>query len=533
MDRRGASLTALALILLVCNNAFLAHAYEAKSRPAVNIRKGLALGRTASYFAAAGGESFPPAPLMPIPNARQLKWERGELSMFLHFGINTFHDVEVGSGMEDPASFNPTELNATQWAEAAKHAGFQFVVIVAKHPDGFCNWPSKYTTHSVAASPFRGGKGDVVREVSDAAREVGIGFGLYLAPWDKHEPTYGNTRLYNEYYMGQLTEIMSEYGPVEYIFYDGAKEGGPEMQYHFDQIFALNHELQPTCSIFSDNGPDVRWVGNEAGWAGTTNWATIDRSKVPIGGGYTMPAYLASGEEGAPDWAPAECETTNRYNQWFWHTDGVVRTVPEMVAIYFATVGRNCHLCMNVPPDRRGLIPDEDLAQLRGFRATLDEIFDTDLSEGANVSASSVRGGGGNPDFAPRNVLDADPETYWATDDEVADGYVELELPEERKFNVIRLQEPIFLGQRIAAHTVDIWNGATESWETVVRETTIGNKRLHLIKPVSTKKVRLVILRSRACPLLSSIGLHYYKAETLPVVHRESMPLLGMRNLVQ
>ncbi len=447
----------------------------------------------------------PPDPLLPIPTARQLEWQRDEMRMFVHFTVNTFTDREWGTGKEDPDVFQPAALDVEQWVRVAEETGFEAVILTAKHHDGFALWPSRYTEHDVAGSSWKNGEGDVVGALAEAAREAGLGLGLYLSPWDRHEPTYGQEDAYNEYYLGQLRELLTQYGPLVEVWFDGAKgEDAKDMDYHFDAYWATVRQLLPEAVIFSDEGPDVRWVGNEHGFAGETNWSTIDRAKVGIG----VPGqgeYLQTGERGAPHWVPAECDVSIRPG-WFWHPDEEPKTVDELLEIYFKSVGRNCVLLLNVPPNRKGRFAEEDVERLYAFHEALQTIFGTDLAEGAEATAGNVRGG--DPIYGAAQVLDGDLGTYWATDDSVTSASLELDLGEAETFNVIRMQEPVYLGQRVAAYRVEAWQDG--EWQTISRGTTIGHKKLdRLEEPVTTRRVRLVIEEALAAPLIAEFGLHY------------------------
>lgn len=467
----------------------------------------LGLGLTSSgYTQSADGEAVPPPePLLPVPTARQLDWQRDELRMFLHFGVNTFTDREWGTGREDPSIFNPTRFNPRQWARVARETGFQTMILTAKHHDGFTLWPSRYTDHSVEQSPWRGGAGDIVARFVEAARAEGRKVGLYLSPWDRHAPSYGDETAYNQLYMGQLRELLTRYGPLAEVWFDGAKgEDAEDMTYHFDAYWSMVRQLQPGAVIFSDEGPDVRWIGNEHGFAGETNWSTLDRSRVEIG----QPGqgdYLNQGERGGPDWVPGECDTSLRPG-WFWHSDEDPKSVDELLEIYFKSVGRNCMLLLNVPPTPQGRFAVEDVERLYAFRAALNAIFDTDLAAEARVSASNVRDGADR--FGGVQVLDGDPDTYWATDDTVQTAALTLDLGAETTFNVIRLQEPIAMGQRVAAYHVQAWRDG--EWQPVSQGTTIGHKKLdRLAEPVTARRVRVIIDEARAHPLLAEVGLHY------------------------
>jgi alpha-L-fucosidase len=431
-----------------------------------------------------------------------LEWQRAELALFLHFGVNTFTDREWGSGAEDPSLFDPAQLDARQWARVARRAGFHTVVLTAKHHDGFALWPSRYTRHSVHASPWRAGGGDVVGELAAAARAEGLRLGLYLSPWDRHEPSYGDQRGYNEFYMAQLRELLTEYGPLAEVWFDGAK--GPdaaEMEYDFEAYWALVRQLQPGAVIFSDAGPDVRWIGNERGFAGTTNWSTFDRAQVEVGTHRTD--YLNSGDPEGPDWVPGECDVSIRPG-WFWHPDQAPKSLDELLDIYFKSVGRNCVLLLNVPPDTAGRLDDADVARLYEFRAALDAIFELDLASGGSVTASNVRGDA--VAYDGERVLDGNLETYWATDDTIGTAALELDLGTERRFNLVRIQEPVQLGQRISSYRVEVERDGR--WETIVHGTTVGHKKLDRTRDVTARRVRLLIDGARAHPLVAELGLH-------------------------
>jgi len=450
----------------------------------------------------------PPRPLLPIPTAHQLDWQRDELRLFLHFGINTFTDREWGTGEEDPALFNPTNLDARQWTSVAKEAGFKTLILTAKHHDGFTLWPSRYTDHSVESSPWQDGTGDVVQALVDAARAEGLKVGLYLSPWDRHEPTYGDEQAYNEFYLGQLRELLTQYGPLAEVWFDGAKgEDAKDMAYDFDAFWSTVRQLQPGAVLFSDAGPDVRWIGNEHGFAGETNWSTYDRTKVGVGMA-GIGDYLNAGEAGTPDWVPGECDVSLRPG-WFYHADEAPKSLEEVLEIYFKSVGRNCVLLLNVPPTPEGRFDPRDVERLQEFRAALDRIFAPDLASGAQASASNTRGDA--PTYAASQVLDGDLETYWAVDNTLRTGTLELDLGEPTTFDVIRLQEPIQLGQRVAGYTVEAWlDGA---WQPMSTGTTIGHKKLdRLAAPVTTSRVRVVITEALAEPLLAEVGL--YLADT-------------------
>lgn len=423
--------------------------------------------------------------------------------MFFHFGVNTFTGKEQGDGTEDPSIFNPEGLDARQWVREAKNAGFKVVILTAKHADGFCLWPSAYTNYSVKSSPWKNGTGDVVREVSDAAREEGLEFGLYMSPWDRHEPTYGDTLLYNDYYLGQLRELLTMYGPISQFFVDGNKDpSSKDMYYLFDAWFALIHQMQPNANIFSDDGPDVRWVGNEAGEAGTTSWSMMNRSMVTIGGPFEE--YLNEGDPNGSDWVPPECDVSIRPG-WFWKESQQPKTVNKLLDIYYKSVGRNCVMLLNAPPNQTGLLHGTDVANLRDFRSVIDRIFATNLASKARVSASSTRGGDISS-FRPDQVLNDDLEAYWASEEGLTTPFLTLDLGSNKTFNVVKLQEAVHLGQRVQLYHVDVMQDGR--WKTVSVGTTIGYKKLDRFEKVHSQLVRIYIDGARGTPLISAVGLY-------------------------
>ncbi|KAL9263504.1 Alpha-L-fucosidase 1-like protein [Drosera capensis] len=448
----------------------------------------------------------PPLPLLPIPTSTQLTFHLTELSLFLHFGPNTFTDTEWTTGDFPPSLFTPSSFSPTQWVSIAKASGFTRVILTAKHHDGFCLWPSELTEYSVrAATGWRVGGGDVVGDLSEAARREGIGFGVYLSPWDRHEGTYGRTKEYNEYYMGQLTELLTRYGTIKEVWLDGAKgEGEKDMDYYFDSWFALIRQLQPEAMIFSDAGPDTRWIGDEAGIAGSTCWSLFNRSDAKIGG--TDPLYSRIGDPFGRDWVPAECDVSIRPG-WFWHASEAPKSALTLLDIYYKSVGRNCLLLLNVPPNSSGLISDEDVQVLQEFAELRSVIFSNNLAKHALVSASSVRGGMSDSHFGSQNILEEGIFTYWAPEENLTDWTLYLDLVESKSFNVLQVQEPIHMGQRIIRFHVDINNGQGE-WQTLVNGTTVGYKRLLQFRTVESQYLRLVIDNARAHPLVAFVGVY-------------------------
>jgi alpha-L-fucosidase len=441
----------------------------------------------------------------PAPTPQQLAWQEMEFIAFAHFGVNTFTNREWGDGKEDPKLFDPAALDANQWVAVCRKAGIGMIILTAKHHDGFCLWPSKYTEHSVKNSPWRDGKGDVVKEVSDACRAGGLKFGVYLSPWDRHERTYGDSPAYNQHFVNQLTELLSNYGDITEVWFDGACGEGPngkKQQYDWPAFHGTVRRLQPKAVMFSDAGPDVRWIGNENGFAGETCWSTYDRSKVRVGGADTK--YLNKGDPNGPDWTPGECDVSIRPG-WFYHPDQdtKVKSLEKLLDIYYASVGRNGVLLLNIPPDKRGLMHENDAARLAELRAVLDETFRTDLAKGKPATATSQRG----KDRGADRAVDGDGKTFWcAGGNGTGPESLEVDLGQPTTFNVVCIQEMVLLGQRVEEFGVEAWDG--KSWSEIAKGTTVGHKRLLRLPDVTASKVRLTIVRSRGSPTIREFGLY-------------------------
>lgn len=358
----------------------------------------------------------------------------------------------------------------------------------------------------MGASGWRGGGGDVVAELAEAAERGGVQLGLYLSPWDRHEGTYGKTREYNEFYLAQMTELLTRYGVIREVWLDGAKgEGEKDMEYFFDTWFNLIHQLQPQAVIFSDAGPDVRWVGDEAGVASPTCWSTFNRSDASIGG--TDPQYSQGGDPFGHDWVPAECDVSIRPG-WFWHPSESPKSANTLLEIYYNSVGRNCLFLLNVPPNSSGLISDEDIQVLREFTELRESIFSQNLAKNAiNITASSTRNQNYDVRFSSRNVLGEDMYSYWAPEENQLMWTLYLNFENKVIFNVLQIREPIQMGQRVIKFHFDVLdeNGL---WKRVVNGTTVGYKRLLRFPKVETYGLRFVIDKSRAEPLISYLGIH-------------------------
>ena len=457
-----------------------------------------------SLFLVACGPKAP-APFGACPTPAQVAWQRMEMNLFCHFGPNTFTGAEWGDGTEPEDIFNPTDLDCRQWTSTAKAAGFQGVIITAKHHDGFCLWPSPESRHTVAQSRWREGQGDVLRELSDACAADGLKFGVYISPWDRNDPRYG-TPAYNDAFVRTLESVLGgAYGPVFEQWFDGACGEGPtgkRQVYDWPLFNGTVAQLQPQAVVFSDVGPGCRWVGNERGEAGRTNWSTLEVEGFEPGAGSPPVEVLNGGTPGASHWAAAETDVSIRPG-WFWRASETdrVKSVQELLKIYYESVGRNSLLLLNVPPDTRGRIDPVDSLRLMEFRAARDAIFADNLAAGAMVAGPS-RGRG----FEPACVLDEDYDHYWAMSDGENGAALILELDGAKTFNRIVLQEYIPLGQRIAAfHVEALVDGA---WQEIARETTVGYKRIVLTPTVTATALRLTIDKALACPTLTHFALY-------------------------
>ncbi len=450
-----------------------------------------------------------PAPVFPVPSRQQLDWHELETYAFIHFTTNTFTGKEWGFGDESPSVFNPEQLNVEQWVSTLKETGFKAVILTAKHHDGFCLWPSAYTDHTIASSLYKNGKGDLVKEVSDACKKFGLKFGIYLSPWDRNRADYG-TPSYITYYRNQLKELFENYGPVFEMWFDGANGGDGyyggarerrridgSRYYDWPGTIQMVREMEPDVLFFSDAGPDIRWVGNERGIAGETNWNNITPDTL-YAGKPRIENLLGTGSENGTRWIPAEVDVSIRPG-WFYHAeeDGKVKTPEELFDIYLSSVGRGSNLLLNLPPDRRGLLHEKDVEHLKGFHRLVEERLSRNLLEKGRVKTSAAY----DRTQKAARLTDGDPHTFWAAKEIRAN--VEITLPQPVEIRYIQLSEYIALGQRVKAFEVEAYDG--KSWTPVARGTTIGYKRILKINPVTTGKLRVKIQDGKAPAVISEI----------------------------
>jgi len=454
-----------------------------------------------------------------VPSPRQLRWQELELTAFFHFGINTFTDREWGDGKEDLSVFNPTKLDARQWIRVAKAAGIRQVILTAKHHDGFCLWPSQYTDHTIKNTAYKNGHGDIVKEFADACKEYGMGFGIYLSPWDRNSPVYGDSAKYNDLFMHWLTELLTNYGKVDEVWFDGANGEGPngkKQVYAFEAWYHLIRHLQPQA-VIAIMGPDVRWVGTETGQGRLTEWSVLplnanqqasiavhsqkDMTFAPIGN--LMNEDLGSRQQLLSAkgliWYPAETDVSIRPG-WFYHDkeDDKVRSPAGLMDLYFSSVGRNSVLLLNIPPNREGLISDADVRNLQGWRRDMDSTFGVNLAAGAAVSSPNG--------IHPHALLDGKRNTWWTTAGSDTTAIITFTLAGEKTFDVLSLQEEIRIGQRVEQFVLEYNDNG--QWKEIASGTTIGYKRLIHFPPVTARSVRLRIVSSRLNPTIAEFGLY-------------------------
>ena len=476
----------------------------------------LSIPVVACCLSCTSGKVLPPEPILPVPEPKQVEWQQMETYAFIHFGLNTFNDREWGYGDTDPKTFNPTNLDCEQWAQTLVKAGMKGVILTAKHHDGFCLWPFEGTDYSVKNSPWKNGQGNVVKELSEACKKYGLKFAVYLSPWDRHQANYG-TPEYLPYFYAQLHDLLTNYGPVFEVWFDGANGGDGwyggakdirtidrKNYYNYPRIYEMLDSIQPQAIIFSDGGPGCRWVGNEKGFAGATNWSFLRKGEVHPG--YDKSYELQYGQPDGNQWVPAECDVSIRPG-WFYHPeeDDRVKSPDQLVDLYYRSVGHNATLLLNFPVDRRGLIHPVDSANAVRFHEMIQQQLKTNLVAGMTPKVSNERGG----DFVASALTDDNFDTYWATEDGVTSADIEFSFDTPTRMNRMMLQEYIPLGQRVKSFVVeyldrDTWLSVKLNEET----TTIGYKRLLRFETVKTKGIRIRITDARGPLCLSSVGVY-------------------------
>lgn len=458
-----------------------------------------------------------------VPSKRQIALQETEFYAFAHYTVNTYTGREWGDGTEDPAVFAPTAFNADQWVEAIKAAGMKGLILTCKHHDGFCLWPSKYTKHSVAASPYKNGKGDIVREVSDACRRGGIKFGVYLSPWDRNQPCYGSGKEYDDYFVNQLTELLTSYGEIFDVWFDGACGEGPngkKQVYDWERYYAVIRKLQPNACI-NVCGPDVRWCGNESGDTRESEWSVVplrtrDTERVAADSqqsdddSFRQRTIRASDrdlgsrnilrDEKELIWYPAEVDASIRPG-WFYHPeeDDKVRSVDNLFDMYLHSVGGNAALLLNIPPTRAGVFHENDVNTLKALGERLGRAFGTNLLASARLTADTAESS-----FGIENVREDSYDTYFRTAKGVSECEISIKLKEKANISFVVLKENIRCSQRIEKFRIEDGEG-----NIVYRGTVVGYKKIaELPKNVFTDSLRLVIEDSRVCPTLSFVGVY-------------------------
>jgi alpha-L-fucosidase len=455
----------------------------------------------------------PPEPVGPTPSENQLRWQEMEYYTFIHFSLNTYTDQSWGYGNEDVNLFNPEKLDARQWARICKEAGMKGIIITAKHHSGFCLWPTETTEYSVKNAPWKDGKGDVIRELADASKEYGLKLGIYVSPWDRNNPEYGRPE-YITVFRNQIKEVLSNYGDIFEIWFDGANGGtgyygGANENRHIDRTtyydwqptYKMIRELQPNIVIWNDGGDraDLRWVGTEGGWVGETNWSLLNATgDVPFD-------MLHHGVENGDSWVPAEVNTSIR-PEWFYHPgeDSKVKTLPQLMDSYYNSIGRNGTFLLNFPIMTNGLIHPNDEKAALDLAKAMKEAFAVNLVEGAKAEATNIRGNA--QEFGAAKTIDNDKDTYWATDDDRTTASLTIDFGKPTTFNRFLAQEYIRLGQRVKAFTIEAL--VDGDWKEIAKATTIGYKRILRFPTVNATKLRFSVTDSKACPVISNIGVY-------------------------
>jgi alpha-L-fucosidase len=478
------------------------------------------------YSIGINAQTKAPAPFGPIPTENQMRWQEMEYYAFVHFSLNTYTDQSWGFGNEDIKLFNPEKADCRQWARICKEAGMKGIIITAKHHCGFCLWPSKYTEYSVKNAPWKNGKGDMVREMADACKEYGLKLGIYLSPWDRNSKDYGKPE-YITYFRNQLTELLTNYGPIFEVWFDGANGGSGyygganetrtidrTTYYDWENTYSMARKLQPDIVIWNDGGErgDLRWVGTEEGFVGETNWSLLNAT------GEVEWGMLHFGLETGNVWVPAEVNTSIR-PEWFYHPseDAKVKTLAHLMNTYYNSIGHNGSLLLNFPIMPNGLINEKDEKAALDFAKAVKESFAVNLVEKAKAEASNVRGDA--KEFSATNAIDGNKDTYWATDDNVTKASLTINLGKPTLFNRFLAQEYIRLGQRVKAFSIEALIDG--KWKELANATTIGYKRILRFPGVKATQVRFNITDSKSCPVISNVGI--YNAPAIlgaPVIFR-------------
>lgn len=469
-------------------------------------------------FLSCSNHTDPPEPYGAVPTKSHLQWHQMEYFSLVCYGLNTYTEVEWAYGDVDPLLFNPSNLDTDQWARVARDAGMKGLILVSKHHDGFCLWPSKYTEYSVAATPWKNGKGDVLRDLAASCKKYGLKLGVYLSPWDRNHAEYGREE-YVQYYYKQLEELLTGYGDIFEFWIDGANGGtgyyggaderrtiDRETYYGYGNIFSIVKEHQPDALIFSDVGPGVRWVGNESGYVNETNWNTINTEGVyPGSSGPEFHKKLGIGDKDGIDWIPAEVNTTLLWPKaWYYHSDSRPRSLSNLMDLYYTSIGRGSPLDLGLAIAPTGEIREMDVKALLKFKRQVDLEFQNNLIKGAKMTSSECRKNA--TQFAAGKVQDEDTETYWATSDSIQKASLVVDFRKKTTFNRLMMQEYIALGQRIDKFTAEALVG--EQYIEIASGTTVGYKRALRLEDVTTSKLRITFETEAPCLTLSNLGVY-------------------------